>query len=158
MTLEAAPTPCRRTGFHISTISWCAACAAACVGVVASSAALLHATCVAALVQVGSMMIKSPGLAASIAAWIEPDAATCVGDLPPMVTVTVSIDCWPFAAVICSWPHCAVEPPYCACCCTAQLGTPGGTVTVIEVSLQAVTGALIPPIVTLPLPWAAPKP
>jgi hypothetical protein len=41
-------------------------------------------------------MIKSPGSAASIAAWIESDGATCFGVLPPIVTVTVSIDCLPW--------------------------------------------------------------
>ena len=82
--------------------------------------------------QVGSTMIKSPGAAASIALWIVGAGVTWMGALPPMVTVTVSIDCLPLPAVMTSWPHCAVEPPYCFCCCMAQLGTPVGTVTVIE--------------------------
>ena len=55
----------------------------------------------------------APGKAASIAAWIEPEAATwVVGALPPMVTVTASTDCLPLPAVMTSWPHCAEEPPY----------------------------------------------
>src|SRR5882672_9825417 len=89
MTLEAAPTPCSRTGFHISSSSWWAAW-------VWTVVLLVHATGLvgaAAVLQVGSMMIRSPGLAASIAAWIEPEAATWVGALPPTVTVTVSTDC-----------------------------------------------------------------
>ena len=45
-------------------------------------------------------MIRSPGLATSIAAWIESVAATWVGALPPMVTVTVSTDCLPLPAVM----------------------------------------------------------
>src|SRR4030088_2179720 len=56
-----------------------------------------------------------------------------------MVTVTVSIDCLPLAAVITSWPHCAVvapEPAYCDCCCTGQLGTPVGTLPVMRRSFQ----------------------
>ena len=87
MTLEAAPTPCSRTGFHISSISWWAAC-------VRTVVVAVHATCtvgVAVAAHVGSTMIKSPGFAASIAAWIDPVAATWVGDFPPTVTVTVSI-------------------------------------------------------------------
>src|SRR6267143_2211315 len=88
-TLEAAPTPCSRTGFHISSISWWAAW-------VWTVVLLVHAPGLvgaAAVAQVGSMMIRTPGLAASIAAWIESDAATWVGALPPTVTVTVSTDC-----------------------------------------------------------------
>src|ERR1700747_618114 len=76
------------------------------------------------------------------------EAATCFGALPPMVTVTVSIDIFPLPATIVSSPHCAVEPPYCACCCTAQLGTPVGTVTVMLESVQVPTVAGIPPMVT----------
>ena len=34
--------------------------------------------------QVGSTMIKSPGAAWSIAVWIEPEAGTWVGALPPL--------------------------------------------------------------------------
>src|SRR6267143_3464563 len=88
-TLEAAPTPCSRTGFHISSISWWAAW-------VWTVVLLVHAPGLvgaAAVAQVGSMMIRTPGLAASIAAWIESEAATWVGALPPTVTVTVSTDC-----------------------------------------------------------------
>jgi hypothetical protein len=47
-------------------------------------------------------MIKSPGLAASIAAWIEPEAATWVGAFPPTVTVTVSTDWLPLLATMTS--------------------------------------------------------
>ena len=47
------------------------------------------------VVQVGSTMIKSPGAAASIAAWMVWLALTCMGALPPMVTVTASTDCLP---------------------------------------------------------------
>src|SRR5207253_2498412 len=36
-------------------------------------------------------MIMSPGVAASIAAWIDCDAVTCFGGLPPIDTVTVTI-------------------------------------------------------------------
>ena len=57
-------------------------------------------------------MIRSPGIAPSMAVWIEPEAATWVGTLPPIVTVTVSIDCLPLPAVMTSSPHCAVDPPY----------------------------------------------
>ena len=62
-----------------------------------------------AVVQVGSTMIRSPGAAASIALWIVPEAATWVGVLPPMVTVTASTDCFPLPAVITNWPHCAAR-------------------------------------------------
>ena len=105
--------------------------------------------------QVGSMMIMSPGMAASIAACIDAEAATWVGALPPIVTVTVSIDCCPLFVVTISWPHSTLDaPPYCACCWTAQSGTPEGMPTTIFESLQppGITGAVMPPIVTLPLP------
>src|SRR4029077_15591108 len=133
MTLEAAPTPCSRTGFHISNISWWAACEWTVVAAV--HAALVVG--VAAAAQVGSTMSKSPGLAMSIAAWIEPEAATWVGAFPPTVTVTVSIDCWPAAVVMTSSPHwvdVVPEGAYCACCCTAQFGNPLGTIPVIVAS------------------------
>src|ERR1035441_10699623 len=88
-------------------------------------------------------MIKSPGAAASIALWIVAEAETCVGALPPMVTVTVSTDCLPLPAVMTSCPHCAVvvDPPglrfsYCVCCWMMQLGTPLGTWTMIELVFQ----------------------
>src|SRR4029077_451313 len=109
------------------------------------------------VLQVGSMMIKSPGLAASIAPWIEPEAATWVGALPPTVTVTASTDCLPLPAVITSSPQRACEPPYCACCWMVHRGTCGdpavapGTVSTICVSLQLVilaVGTGMPPIVT----------
>src|SRR5438445_9688514 len=58
--LETAPTPCNRTGFHMINISlwetweWVAP-------------VVVHATRLPVVfLQVGSMMIKSPGLAASI--------------------------------------------------------------------------------------------
>src|SRR5579864_9068241 len=95
-----------------------------------------HAPGPEAVLHVGSTMIRSPGAAPSIALWIVPEAETWVGALPPMVTVTVSIDCLPLPAVITNSPHCAAEPPYCACCCTAQAGTFEGTVPVIFVSVQ----------------------
>jgi len=47
-------------------------------------------------VQVGSTMSKSPGEAASIALWMLSKAKMCFGGLPPIVTVTVSIDCLAF--------------------------------------------------------------
>ena len=58
---------------------------------------------------------------------------TWVGVLPPIVTVTVSTDCLPFAAVITSSAHCAGGALR---CWTAQAGTPLGTVPRISVSLQ----------------------
>src|SRR6266404_908923 len=61
-----------------------------------------------------------------------------------MVTVTVSIDCLPLAAVITSSPHCAgalgAGPPYCCCCWTGQfIPAPDteGTVPVMTRSPQA---------------------
>src|ERR1700704_599789 len=146
MMLEAAPTPCSRTGFHMITIStW--------LELVWVVVAVVHATGVVGAVgvaQVGSIMSKSPGLAASIALWMLAEARTWTGALPPIVTVTVSIDClafdgWPgpavWAVVMTSSPHFAsgvvpVGPPYCACCCTAQFGTPVGTLPVMSKSLQ----------------------
>src|SRR5437667_11735552 len=74
--LEAAPTPCSRTGFHMSKIS---------LWVVAErvAPAVVHATAApVVVVQVGSIMIRSPGAAWSIALWIEPEARTWVGALP----------------------------------------------------------------------------
>src|SRR5437016_10731952 len=104
-------------------------------------------------------MSKSPGLAWSIAAWIEPEPRTCFGALPPIVTVTVSIDClafdgWPAAAVLAvvmtSSPQRAVDPPYCTCCCTAHSGTAVAcTVPVIVVSLQLTPWSGMPHTVTL---------
>src|SRR6516225_8888674 len=154
MTLEAAPTPCSRTGFHMMTSSWCVA-----VELVVATA-VVHATGPTGFEQVGSIMIRSPGAAASIALWILAEAATCVGALPPMVTVTVSIDCrWLSALVMASSPHCAVDPPYCACCCMVQVGTPAGTFNTMPVSVQVVMFAadtLMPPMVTVP--FVPPKP
>src|SRR5579864_1399636 len=115
-------------------------------------------------------MIRSPGLALSMACWIEPTPvgdigvlpATNFGALPPTVTVTASIDCLPLPAVMSNWPQyvlpaAPLKPLYCCCCCTAHNGIPleppvDGTVTVICVSLQPVTVAAAPPIVTLPVP------
>ena len=113
-----------------------------------------HATGVAVVpvpdMQVGSTMIRSPGLAASMAAWIEAEAATCVGALPPMVTVTVSMVVLPLPAVMTSCPHRVCEPPYCTCCWTAHSGIwpTARAVAIIVESVQLVTTALIPPIVT----------
>src|SRR5207247_11284929 len=92
--LVAPPTPCSRTGFHMINISvWLTVVS---THVVLGAVAVAHevpAGAVAAGVNAGSTMIISPGAAASIAAWIDCDAVTCVGLLPPIVTVTVSIDC-----------------------------------------------------------------
>src|SRR6266478_4076415 len=96
-------------------------------------------------------MIRSPGAAASIADWMVLPAAKRVGGLPPMVTVTESIDCWPLAAVMTSSPHLAAG---CPCCCLAHRGTLRGTVQVMERSPLPHVAAT-PPIVTLAL---APKP
>src|SRR6516164_1488940 len=93
-------------------------------------------------------MIRSPGIAASIAPWIVLEALTWVGAFPPMVTFTASTDCLPLPAVITSCPHSAAEPPNCACCCIGHAGTPDGTVTVIDRSVQPVIAAGIPPMVT----------
>ena len=61
MTLAAAATPCSRTGFHISNnASWIAG--------TAGSAAVARVA--------GSIISMSPGLAASIAAWMLAVAAT----------------------------------------------------------------------------------
>src|ERR1700720_4193286 len=88
MMLEAAPTPCRRIGFHmISRSLW-----AACVEVTPAAPAVVHAVGPAVVLPVGAMVNKSPGLAASIALWIVAEAATGGGALPPIVTVTVSIE------------------------------------------------------------------
>ena len=120
----------------------------------------------AVVVQVGSTIIKSPGEARSIAVWMLPEAATCLGVLPPTVTVTASIDCLPLPAVIISSPQLAEELLYCVCCWMTQAGTGvglqvaeavmqvdvgPGTVTVIDGSLQPPLGmiALTPPMVTL---------
>src|SRR5207245_9113136 len=129
MMLEAAPTPCRRTGFHISSSSACAEAEWMAPGVVQAVAAP------AAVVQVGSIMIMSPGLARSIAAWTDAVGPTWVGALPPTVTVTVSIDCLPLAAVMTNSPQRAavVGAPYSTRCCTGHTGTLPGTCAVIWV-------------------------
>src|SRR5215469_8059113 len=101
MMLEAAPTPCRRSGFHTRSNSECTELE--CV-----APAVVQATGEPAAVQVGSIMSMSPGLAALMAAWRLADAATWVGALPPMVTVTVSTDCLLLPAVMINSPHCAV--------------------------------------------------
>ena len=97
-------------------------------------------------------MIRSPGEALSSAFWmllLTPVAVTWVGVLPPIVTVTASIDCLPLAAVITSWPHLAgavvAGPPYCTCCWIGQFIPAGdsaatGTWAVMVVSVQPVTG------------------
>src|SRR5229473_1160406 len=77
MMLEAAPTPCRRTGFHIINNSLWAASVSTQVAVGAVTPAHeVPAAEVALGVKPGSTMIKSPGAAASIALWIEPVAGT----------------------------------------------------------------------------------
>src|SRR4029077_19353521 len=121
-------------------------------------------------------MIRSPGLAASMACWMEPTPvgdigvvpATYFGALPPTVTVTASTDCLPLPAVMSSspqyvWPAGPARWLYCCSCWIAHNGMPlapptDGTVTVICVSLQFVTLAATPPMVTLPVPRVAPKP
>src|SRR2546423_15124345 len=59
-------------------------------------------------------MIRSPGAALSIAVWMALSVAfgpvTYVGALPAIVTVTVSIDCLPLAAVMTSWAQRAEVP------------------------------------------------
>ena len=66
-----------------------------------------------------------------------------------MVTVTVSIDCLRFAAVIASSPQDAPgKPPYSPCCCTSQAGTPLGTKPVIELSDHVTPFMAWPAIVT----------
>src|SRR2546430_2650985 len=103
-------------------------------------------------------MIRSPGEALSIAFWmllLTPVAVTWVGPLPPIVTVTASIDCLPLPDVITSWPHLAgvggvpvggfgFGPPYWNCCWIGQFipagdSTAVGTEAVIVVSFQPVT-------------------
>src|SRR5258705_4056007 len=113
MMLAAAPTPCRRTGFHISSSSWWLAATAGAVEVAGV---------------VGSTIIRSPGWAASMALWMLAVAATCVGALPPLVTGMPSVDCLPLLAVTTSSPHSALEPPYCTCCCTLHAATCGPVV------------------------------
>src|SRR3954451_21914802 len=121
MIVFAAPVPCRRTGFHMISSS---------------------------LYEPGGTMIRSPGAALSIADWIVCPGATKVGLVPPTVTVTASIDCLPFAAVMTNSPHSALVVPdgvYCACCCRAHVGMLFGTVTLIGESPQLTTGASLPP-------------
>src|SRR3954463_1576660 len=107
-------------------------------------------------------MIRSPGFAALIAAWTDCPAVSRVGDFPPTVTVTVSMDSSPLADLTTSCPQRAgcpgAGPPYCCCCCTRQAGMPAGTVTTIWESLQLVTAAVTPPICTDPVPCTEPKP
>ena len=113
-------------------------------------------------------MIRSPGRAASMACWMEPTPvgdigtlpATYFGWLPPTVTVTESTDCLPLAAVMSNCPQYVLpalplKPLYYCCCCIAHNGMPlapptDGTVTVICESLQPVTCAAAPPMVTVP--------
>jgi len=94
-------------------------------------------------VQVGSTMSKSPGEARRSRSGCCP-SEDVLRWLPPIVTVTVSIDCLAFdgapapavlAVVMTSSPHLAAVVPagvYCACCCTAQFGTPTGTLPVMS--------------------------
>ena len=77
MTLLAAPTPCSRTGFHISNISlWVPAVSTQVVVGAVTPAHEVPAAAVADGVKPGSTMIKSPGAAASIALWIDAVAGT----------------------------------------------------------------------------------
>src|SRR5215469_3463049 len=101
-------------------------------------------------------MIRSPGDAASMALWIVPLGRTCVGILPPTVTVTLSMDCLPLVAVITISPHSAGDPPYCACCWMLQAGTLAGTAATICESLHEFIAAVTPPMVTVPC--VEPKP
>src|SRR5690242_5968338 len=111
------------------------------------------------------MMMRSPGAALSTAVCsgfgrIAPKIVllgllveTRVGALPPIVTVTVSIDFVPLLVVMMSSPHCAVG---CPVCCKLQFGTPVGTVTLMLPSVHDCIGAFTRPIVTEPC--EAPKP
>ncbi|CAB3809298.1 hypothetical protein LMG28138_06092 [Pararobbsia alpina] len=85
--------------------------------------------------------------------------ATYEGGLPPIVTVTVSIDFLPLPAVITSSPQrVCVDTPR---CWIVQLDWPAlrlGTVILIWVSLHDVTVALTLLIITDPVPLVAPKP
>src|ERR1700739_3804208 len=73
-----------------------------------------------------------------------------VGALPPTVTVTVSMDCLPLAAVITSSPQSAwLVPAGTLLCCCAHAGTVSGTVPVMVVSLQLTFVSAAPPTVTL---------
>src|SRR5215472_1218021 len=102
MMLEAAPTPCSRTGFHmIKSSLWLLEVLLAPAVVQATA----DVTPPVDVVQVGSTMMRSPGAAASMAAWIDADAATWVGVLPRTVTVTASTDCLPLPAVMTSSPQ-----------------------------------------------------
>src|ERR1700719_4277997 len=104
-------------------------------------------------------MIRSPGDAESIALWIVPEAGTWVGALPPIVTVTASIDCLPLDAVTISSPHFAgvVGPRYMVCCWIAHSGTPArGPPTTICVSPKLETAAVAPQMFTFPA--VLPKP
>src|ERR1700739_3574552 len=123
--VEAAPTPCSRTGFHIITISLCLALLLVTPAVVVDGHGTTLSVVPLLVVQVGSTMIKSPGSAPSMALWMVPEERTCVGALPPTVTVTVSTDCLPLPAVMTSSPHStgpgvlpagALWVAYCACC------------------------------------------
>ena len=86
-------------------------------------------------------MIRSPGLAKSIADWMVVPAAITVGVLPPIVTVTVSTDLLPLAAVMASSPQRAELPVLAGVvrCAMVQVDTEDGmvgTVPVIWESLQ----------------------
>ncbi|VWC31989.1 hypothetical protein BCO37747_06907 [Burkholderia contaminans] len=85
--------------------------------------------------------------------------------MPPIVTVTASIDRLPLPAVITSSPHCVAGAPICWIVQvdgTFSDGSDGrlrsGASTTIFESLHDTTGAVTPAIVTEPLPCDAPKP
>src|SRR5882672_6978096 len=91
-------------------------------------------------------MIRSPGLATSIADWMVVPAVITVGVLPPIVTVTVSTVLLPLAAVITNSPHCAADPPYCACCCMLHAGTEpagAGPKPKLRLTVFALNGAVV---------------
>src|ERR1700752_727748 len=119
-------------------------------------------------------MIRLPGSALSIAAWIALlcgfSPATYWGLLrwvtelmvaAETVTIAVSMDCLPLAALITSSPHCAgiLAPEEGLVCSTEHEGMPEGTpqvsVSCPAVLVPAVQLAATPPIVTVA---PAPKP
>ncbi len=108
-------------------------------------------------------MMRSPGVALSIAIWrallSEFSPLIYVGGLPPIVTVTVSMDCLPLPEVMTSSPHRAAVVA--VVCWMLQLDCAAvrlGTLTTIWASLQETTGAFTPPIITDPVPRVLPKP
>src|SRR5438270_13715811 len=101
MMLEAAPTPCSRTGFHIINNSLWAASVSTQAEVGAVTPA--HEVPPAAGAdggKPGPTMIKSPGAAASIALWTEPGPRAWGGASPPTATVTGPRACLPAPATL----------------------------------------------------------